>query len=483
MSINMLRLQQRVELGPDFETLAAQRTIVRLEGKDARFAVCHKDGYVQELDPKNLNFAAATLLDNRVVTVADENGRPVPLATVATPLMAALHSHARLFPVVNRVVRGPCYDLVGDRLVRAPVGLDVVKKRIVTAPRFNLLPTPDPAYPLLKTLFSGLLFQDPLYLGNLVGTFVAAWARTALRDFPIILLDGNQKSCGKSTVARAFMYLFDDKEPDSLTYKGTQERMETDIGTKYAGLGVPGPNPIWIDNIMASKRSDGMVQSQLLSSAANSHIVTANRHYFGPSPVSEPIFLLTMNKARISPDLSDKSQKFCLRIPPTMRQRVLNPPPDEFARDNVCGLVAEIESLLEPMRFIPFADTFFTRMYLYEQIVTQVATALGLSFSMDPEKQKVMDPLAEELINLMGDEFTGAATAVDDTCMRLQAQGVKLPAWHAEFEAQHRSQTGLKAHFRMAIRRLVNKDYNMAGGTYRLNLIDDKLSITAKETI
>jgi hypothetical protein len=408
------------------------------------------------------------------------NGVPPPAAACAEDLMIALRMSTELLPVVDRVVRAPCYDIVGGRLVRSGPGLDVVRRRYVEVPNYGILPPADPHYPLLKAWFSGLLWQDPTHYANWLGTICAAWARTAIEAFPILLLDSNKKSAGKTYTAESFCRLFMGVPKPAITYSGTEGEMETRFGGYCASQ--QAPVPIMVDNIRCSRRAGGRMHSSALCAATSSHFSAFRKLYHGMAGVSDPIFVFTMNRAKLDDDLFDKTQTFSLYLPPELRNRKLVPMPVRFVERNRLGLIAEIEDILSKIT-LPADLPTTTRFYEFQAIAQASAALLGMCPNFDPSLFRVMNPAAEEMLCIMLDDFAGHPVQVDSLFDKVQAQGEKLPYWNDALHQLSGSDKSRKRLFPDMLQDLCGQEFRWGAQreVYSFDLKDGLFSVTRKE--
>jgi hypothetical protein len=329
---------------------------------------------------------ADRLLIERIVQFTDKDGAYLPT-------VHRYHHHCRTWlggvisgfdlnlPLLRAVVRSPAYDLHGTRLRQVQPGYYAKRKWRVTG-SFAPLPV-DPTYPHLRKLYSGLTFLGPTDWGNLTGWTVAAIARTAIREFPILILNGTSKSVGKTTVAQAISALIYGQERPSISFTANEEEFEKRIGD-FAD--VPGPNIMVCDNVRAKRRQTGEVRSQTLSAAATTGVASGRVLYKGMRPVHFIIPIFTMNEASVEHDLHDKTLHVSLTRPANIREGdypYFDPQPTRYVELHRQELLAEAADLLESLEltddFVPVG-----RMKRFEQIATLACQKLGLECGFSP---------------------------------------------------------------------------------------------------
>jgi hypothetical protein len=342
---------------------------------------------------------ADKLLAEEVIQFVDKNGEYLPTIHrhhfhCRTWLNQKLTSSLveRHIPILRATVRSPAYDLSGVKLKQVPPGYYAARKWRVTG-QFNPMPV-DPAYPHLVTLFSGMTFVHPTDRGNLTGWTVAAVARTAIREFPILILNGTSKGVGKTTVAQAISTLIYGQERAPISFTNNEEEFEKRIGD-FADI--PGPNIMVCDNIRAKRRQTGEVRSQALSTAATTGVASGRVLYRGMRPVHYIIPIFTMNEASVEHDLHDKALHISLTRPAGLHEKdapYFDPYPLKYVQVHRHELLAEIANLLESLTL----DASFTpvgRMKGFEQIATLACQTLGLPYDFSPHVESLDATLIE----------------------------------------------------------------------------------------
>lgn len=325
---------------------------------------------------------------------------------------ATLREHfPTAMPQAKSIVKLPAFRFSADgrRLVRAQPGFCVDDLVLYTPNGAVALPEPDPSYPHLKEWFSGILFADPVYHGNLMGTIAAMFSRTAGIEFPLILLDANEKSVGKSKVATAIGLLLTGSLVDPCVFTGNEEEMERRIAKNAKK---PGPTYLFVDNVRPKKGQAPQIRSQVLCTLATQKSVLVRALYEGLVPVFDPIAVITMNGARVEPDLADRIVRVSLMRPPgPANHREIDPHPVKYAEEHRGALLAEVFHLLENLELTPVqGGRWFTRFYDFERVAVAAAAALGLEASFDPSRIQNADAIVHELYYLLVDKFEGRAS-------------------------------------------------------------------------
>lgn len=411
----------------------------------------------------NAEEVGSYLLYRWIVEVVNGEGHPLPFQRSAKALgMAVLQGRELLVPL-RGLMRSPCYRIEDGRLVERPLGYDYATGALVLPP-VSVLPDADPSYPHLKELFSGVTYADEVYYGNLLGILVASIARTAIDEFPVILIDAAQKSSGKTQVASAIRVLVNEGlDLGPIVYSGNEQEFEVRMGS-YAGK--PGPNVIHIDNVRAKQGGINRIRSQALSASVHGHAVRVRRLHVGPVPLHDPVVIFTMNGARVEGDLADKSVGVSLIRPPGSDvHRPILPHPTTYVQKHRLAIRAEIHDIIKRIEIRPIREVHSdTRFYIFEQIVKSAAGLLGMKASFDPSVVRTSDITVDELLNLLHDEalLVGGKVAIQRLSDVLQANpGVK--ELNEMVSATSRSNKGRPAALR---------DYilnNLAGHTYRWN--------------
>lgn len=402
------------------------------------------------------------LLYSWAVEIVNGEGNPLPFQRAARVLGTAVICGRGGLPALRGLMRSPCYRISEGRLVERPVGYDAVSGVLVLAAEFPSFGDVDPSYPHLKALFSGITYADEVYHGNLMGILAASVARTAIDEFPVILIDAAQKSSGKTQVASAIRLLVNaGMDLGPIVYSGNEQEFEVRMGS-YAGK--PGPNVIHIDNVRAKQGGINRIRSQALSASVHGHTVRVRRLHVGPVPLHDPVVIFTMNGARVEGDLADKSVGVSLIRPPGSDvHRAILPHPTSYVHKNQMAILAEIHDIIKKVEIKPIGEVHSdTRFYIFEQIVRSAAGLLGMKASFDPSIVRTSDITVDELLNLLHDEalLVDGKVGIQKLSDVLQANpGVK--ELNEMVSATSRSNKGRPAALR---------DYllnNLAGHTYR----------------
>jgi len=360
---------------------------------------------------RDAEMVGASLTCGHVLRVVENDGGGIPAEAhrrnLGRSILSTLASYPGTWPNVETVAHAPVWHVIGDHLEPAPSGLNVVSRELVLAADLPaVMPAVDPAYPHLHRLFSGLTMIDDVYRGNLLGLLCAMFTRTGIREFPIVLLDAAAKSSGKTATASALGMVLTGREVKPITYSGTEHEFEVRLGT-YAHA--PGPHVVHVDNVRAKQGSVSRIRSQVMSAAVHTHATKVRKLHEGVAPLFDPIFIITMNGARVEGDLADKSVIMCLHRPASVDvHRPLIPHPLEYAREHRLAIVAEVYSVLSKIKLPAITeDRLHTRFYRFEQIMRESAKMLGIEASLAPDRVRVADICVDELLNLLADEFPG----------------------------------------------------------------------------
>lgn len=367
------------------------------------------------------------LLSSKMVRIIGQNGDSLGINPVNCSLLGKIvgYNNSRL-PRMSQLLRSPAYRLTSSgALEDRAAGYDPISGTVVVPssdPLDVVGEEVDPTYPHLNTIFSGLLFTDTVYKANLIGLLCAMAARSAIREFPLILIDSRQKSSGKTAVASAMRHvIMGGAEEGSITYSGTEQEFEVRLG---AFAGKPGPIVIHVDNVRAKQGGISRIRSQVLAASVHSHVVRCRQLYKGPTPLADPVVLITMNGARVEGDLADKSVVIALVRPPGPdNHRALTPHPLDYAREHRLGILAEIRSILSKVNLNEKAN-YSTRFYQFEGVVLQAAKLVGLEASFDPARVRSTDVCLDELLHLIQDEKlmeADSTVSIQKVCNTIQA--------------------------------------------------------------
>lgn len=359
--------------------------------------------------------ALARLEVHGLVAVVNEDGGPAGARAKgdASSVLSALIGDplvAQFLPTVASVVRQPAFTFVGRQsgprtLQRRKNAMDAADAVLTIGAPVDTS-TVDPAYPHLKTVFSGLTFQAPVYYPNLIGITCAMFARTAMGPFPIVLLDARKKSSGKSTLAEALVYLLTGREgAEPIVYTGEEQELERRFGMF---CGRAGPNLIWIDNVRAKTGQAHQIRSQLLSAMATTRCVRVRGLYREPAPLFDPIVIATMNGVRVEGDLSDKVVRVSLAMKDEgALHQVITPNPLHYAQEYRREIVAEACHVLESIGLDPVPSMVFsTRFYDFESVAVAAAKHLGFDCTFRSDTVDSADAFLEELFRVVTGEFT-----------------------------------------------------------------------------
>jgi hypothetical protein len=364
--------------------------------------------------PKHAEIGMALITADLISLV--QNGAPVAIPhrgpyLGAIDRLADMHDALALLPKVSSVVRGPAFKFSPDgrRLLPRAIGYDAEDRVLTVEPSLPTLPEPDPGFPFLHKLFSGLLFADPLYCANLYGYLLASFARTALDDYPVLLLDAEDKSSGKTKTATAIGELLMGETPEPIGYAGGEQDVETRLG-KYCEK--TGPNFILIDNVRPKRGQTKQIRASIIKILTNSRCPGIRTLYKTGAPLCDPIAVFTMNGARVERDLADSIVRVSLRRPfGAANHRMIDPNPAKWARAHRLAIMAEALAILRAVELpdLTQESALGTRFYDFERVAVAAAGAMGLVANYHPEMVQTADAVVTELYNLMMDEFQGTA--------------------------------------------------------------------------
>lgn len=360
------------------------------------------------------------------VRLVDSDGRYMqrtPRHTIALgeAVLSVLGRYPDTWPTLDSCVHGPVFQPNdNNKLVRKSEGYE--RGQLILAPQLPaFLPPVIPGYPHLHKLFSGLLFAREVYRGNLLGYAVAMFCRTGIESFPILLLDSNQKSSGKTVTAQALALLMtgNESEASPITFTGRELEFEQRLGS-FAGR--PGPNPIVIDNIHLFGKNSYGIRSQAMSTAVHHHSSRCRQLYKGPVPLFDPLFICTMNGALVEDDLSDKALIISVDRPPGAASfREIEPWPLDYVRQHRMDLLAEVYQILERIT-LDDHHTGHTRFFSFEQIVLGAARELGLEASFDPKQVRSPNIVIRELISVLASFEYARTLGIQPLTNRIRAE-------------------------------------------------------------
>lgn len=364
-----------------------------------------------------------------------------------TKLMGACASnpsYADRLPLLRGAAYLPAlqFDDTGRRLIQAKPGFDMTKGRNVLFVRRPgpMWPEVDPSYPHLRTMFSGLRFSDPVYYANLLAVSLAMFARTAMTEFPVILIDADEASVGKTRTATALGRLLKGEPVSPMPYPGGEAEMKVQIGTVAGGR--PGPNFVFIDNVAVVYGNGRRIDSPTLSVLATSKCSNLRVLYKGGSPVFDPVIVFTMNGARVGNDLALRIVRISLMKPPGTAHHLVSPDPVTYVAEHQIMLRAEAFHLLQRLELRPVTEgVFHTRFYDFERVAVAAGEALGLKPSFDPAVVQNADSVVHELYYLLDDSVDGRLSLL--ALVQRVMSSSRYPDLRALLEAQPRENNGL----------------------------------------
>jgi hypothetical protein len=285
-------------------------------------------------------------------------------------------------------------------------------------------------YPHLRRWLSGVPFQSPADLGNLLTFAILALVRSSLSDFPLLVLDSHTKSAGKTRIGNALHYLLHGRDAEPITFAANEDKMEFQLAN-YCNL--IGPRAILIDNIRPKRGQRGQIRSMAFSSAANHTTISLAPKCRPKQPLFAPVLICTMNGARLEPDLRDKCLLVRLRGGSPGRPQYFHPDPLDFVRHHRALLLGEIVHLSTTLCSPPPLRSPATRFKRYEALALNYAAWLGLECNLRLGDQSY-DAAALEFVALHGASHTESPTLSNLTHNLIGAAGRDL---HELREAVH----------------------------------------------
>lgn len=311
---------------------------------------------------------------------------------VPTMIRGYFNRHAAtVLPELKHVVRLPAVKIVNGKLVQAAPGYDATTGTFYVGSGIDTSRASGD-YPHVKEWLSGLIFASPVHYANALGVMGAIIARSVIDAFPLLFIDSNTQSSGKSSLGYAMGYILENRKPGTVTYTGDEHRLESSLSGFVLR---PGPNYIMFDNI---KRKAGMgaVKSMVLARSISTRRLTIRPLYKSNVPIYDAVFMLNMNQGSVEADLSDKLAPIRLLRPVGTMNRKLDPHPELYAERHRNDLLVEYMSILEGVEVDKM--TYDSRFYVFNQIVYGVAKKLGMRASFDPQDIAIPAAILRELV-------------------------------------------------------------------------------------
>jgi hypothetical protein len=223
----------------------------------------------------------------------------------------------------------------------------------------------------------------------------AMLCRPAIQRFPIILIEANSHSAGKTTLGQAMGYLLTGELPPGMSYTGNEESFERNL-SNYANT--PGPNYILVDNVR-KKANNASIRSMTLARAITGHVLGFRALYKGTVGLFDPIFVFTMNDAAVEADLGDKVLSVRLSRPEGTAHKKLTPNPLDYVVDHRQELLEELIHLVSGLELV--SEGKYTRFYEVETLIYQVAEQLGMRASFSPADVSTTSAIVQEMVYLV----------------------------------------------------------------------------------
>lgn len=388
-----------------------------------------------------------------------------------------------IFPDIGTIVQGPALHLERGRLVAAPQGLNPARRELILNSRLtdrSTWPAVDPAFPHLKRLFSGLLFADEVSHANLLGFTCAMFARTAIEEFPLVIIESPNKSCGKSKTMAALAYLLQgDAARPMINYTANEEEFGKLFGNV---VGRPGPQFIGVDNVRPKQGGANRIRSQMLSTSVGQHCMCVRVLYKGAAPIFDPIIVFTTAAGTgVETDLADKAIQISLMRPPgEENHRMLDPHPGLYAREFRLAILGEIFHILDLIELAPLTTSGQrSRFYEFEQIMIRCAAALGMEASLSAERIQTPDTEAKERDNLWRDEFAMGPMPIDKLVDKMESENIRESC--ERLKAMSRSRKGKRAAYKEYLLNSVHgQSYRFGAQVYKALVADDCLTFVQK---
>ncbi len=321
------------------------------------------DGYVE--------FARRVKSDKSV----DEKGDPIPEFVFQSPpydlfrrLKHAPAQRARL-PVLNHYSRIPIFD----------GAFNLIEPRYHPATGFyyagpKVTPASDRSH--LDVICEEFAWRDPATdRANFFGMLLTAVLMPQfIGKHPAIVINGNQRSVGKTLMATIISILVDGRPPHPITYTADGAEFEKQLATRVNH----GDNVILIDNIDVTVVKSAALDRSVTGTMLNFRRLGTNEEISMPNTA---LFVLTLNNSGLSKDLATRCIPIHLYFEGPAEQR-------KFKRSNLDGYVLEhrraileeLVGMVVPWRAAgcPMAEIRPTRFGDWSQIVGSILAFNGI---------------------------------------------------------------------------------------------------------
>lgn len=334
------------------------------------FAITNADQFGGALDGF-VEFARRVKSDKSV----DETGDPIPEFVFQSPpydlfrrLKHAPAQRSRM-PVLNHYSRIPIFD--GDFGLIEP-GYHPATGFYYAGPKVE--PATDRSH--LDVICEEFAWRDPVTdRANFLGMLLTAVLMSKfVGKHPAIVINGNQRSLGKTLMATIISILVDGRPPHPITYTADGAEFEKQLATRVNH----GDNVILIDNIDVTVVKSAALDRSVTGTVLNFRRLGTNEEISMPNTA---LFVLTLNNSGLSKDLATRCIPIHLYFEGPAEQR-------RFKRSNLDGYVLEHRrAILEELvgMVVPWAaagcpmvETRPTRFGEWSQIVGSILAFNGI---------------------------------------------------------------------------------------------------------
>ena len=198
----------------------------------------------------------------------------------------------------------------------------------------------------LKTLLGGFCFRADADVANAIALLLTVLlvSRYVRDGKPLILVDGNQSSVGKSILARIIGVVADDADPPLMPYTPNEEELRKSI---LAHLRESSGSLVVLDNakVAAGAKLESPVL-EALSSAAELALRVLGTSTLFRRP-NDQLWIVTMNHTRASDDLLRRGLPIRLEYEGNPESRHFVIDPVSYAFSNRLGILAELLGMID----------------------------------------------------------------------------------------------------------------------------------------